>query len=61
MRATAGVLQHVIAGLQSRVGPLTLVPQLTGNRDGNITAHMELMRGSGKVNVQPIMNGLNLP
>lgn len=43
------------------VYPLIVTPQFIGNCSGNIIAHMELMRRRGKVNVQPITNGPNLP
>lgn len=43
------------------VYPLIVTPQFIGNCSGNIVAHVELMRRHGKVNVQPITNGLNLP
>lgn len=47
--------------LYCTVYPLIVTPQFIGNCSGNIIAHMELLRRRGKVNVQPIMNGLNLP
>lgn len=46
--------------LYSFVYPLMVTPQFIGNCSGNIMAHMELQRRRGKVNVQPITNGLNL-
>lgn len=47
--------------LYCTVYPLIVTPQFIGNCSGNIIAHMKLMRRRGKVNVQPIANGLNLP
>lgn len=45
--------------LYCTVYPLIVTPQFIGNCSGNTIAHMELMRRRGKVNVQPITNGLN--
>ena len=47
--------------LYCTVYPLIVTPQFIGKCCGNIIAHMELLRRRGKVNVQTIMNGLNLP
>ncbi len=47
--------------LYCTVYPLIVTPQFIGNCSGNTIAPMELRGRRGKVNVQPITNGLNLP